>query len=412
MTYDYCIIGGGIAGTTAAETIRQHDAKGGIVIVSDEPYRLYSRIALSKPNFFLRKTPFDSVWLKDEAWYAANAITLLANAEATKLDAGEKTISLSNGAVLSYGKLLLAIGGSPQQYDIPGTHAENIFYLRSLDDAKRIIERTKYSKKGIVIGGGFIGFEMCEMLRMAGMDVTVMMRESRFWDPMLDERGSAIIERAMKGRGVTIMPNMNLQSFEIPEGGSLATHAIFKDAFPMPFDIAIVGIGIVCRHAWLTKAGIETQNGICANEYLETNMPDIWTAGDAAQFFDIILQERIQVGNWVSAQMQGRIAGKAMAGIREPYRMVSSYTASAFGIKVAFVGDARPLPNRTIITRSEPEKNSHARLLLNKNVVIGATLINRTQELGSISACIKNRTDVSASHDILSDPTADISKLA
>ena len=116
--FKYLIIGGGIAGTTAAETIRQNDADGTIVIVSDEPYRLYSRIILSKPNFFLEKMPFDQIWLKPESWYAENKIELMYGRKATRLDAARKEIALDDGRQLSYQKLLISIGGCVRRLNI------------------------------------------------------------------------------------------------------------------------------------------------------------------------------------------------------------------------------------------------------------------------------------------------------
>src|SRR3989338_6694027 len=117
----YLIIGGGIAGTTAAETIRQNDPVGTIAIVSDEPYRLYSRIMLSKPNFFLEKIPFENVWLKKDSWYTENNIMLLAPKKAISLDTVKKEVKLDDWQVIRYEKLLLAVGGCARQWGIKGS---------------------------------------------------------------------------------------------------------------------------------------------------------------------------------------------------------------------------------------------------------------------------------------------------
>src|SRR3989338_4895071 len=183
----YLVVGGGVAGTTAAETIRQKDDAGTIAIVSDEPYRFYSRIMLSKPNFFLEKIPFEQVWMKDAAWYEKNRVELLAGRKAVKLKTAKKAITLDSGDILNYEKLLLAIGGCARPWQLAGTEKRGIFYLRTLDDAKNVISTVKTSKQAVSIGGGFISFEMCDMLRLAGIDVTLILRESYFWEPILDE---------------------------------------------------------------------------------------------------------------------------------------------------------------------------------------------------------------------------------
>src|SRR3989344_4150256 len=199
---EHLIIGGGIAGTTAAETIRQNNVSAIIAIISDEPYRLYSRILLSKPNFFLEKIPFEQIWLKKESWYAENNIRLISGKSAVRFDPQTKIVALNTGEELEYGKLLLAVGGCARRWGIPGAERSGIFYLRTLDDAKAIMAavnpvRTdasrlveggiespplisalitdrsrrhsngvKTAKHAVAIGGGFVSFEMCDMLRL------------------------------------------------------------------------------------------------------------------------------------------------------------------------------------------------------------------------------------------------------
>src|SRR3989344_8428827 len=131
----YLIIGGGVAGTTAAETLRQLDASASIAIVSDEPYRLYSRIMLSKPNFFLQKIPFEQIWLKTESWYKEKNIELILGVTANALDAKAKNVTLSSGEEITHEKLLLAVGGRVRMWDlkVPET---GVFYLR---DRKSVV---------------------------------------------------------------------------------------------------------------------------------------------------------------------------------------------------------------------------------------------------------------------------------
>src|SRR3989338_11359779 len=135
---DYVIVGGGIAGTTAAETIRKNDNNGTIAIISDEPHRLYSRIMLSKPNFFLEKIPFDSIWLKSESWYKDNFIQFFSGTKAVWLNTVSKIVDLNDGIQIHYGKLLLAVGGCARRWDVRGGEKKGIAYLRSLDEAKEL----------------------------------------------------------------------------------------------------------------------------------------------------------------------------------------------------------------------------------------------------------------------------------
>ncbi len=404
----YLIIGGGIAGTTAAETIRQNDKKGTIAIVSDEPHRLYSRILLSKPNFFLEKIPFGQVWLKKESWYADNTITLLAGKSAVKLDSASKIVSLDDGSQLHYEKLLLAIGGHVQKLDIPGADKRGVSYLRTLDDAKGIIADTKKSKRAVVIGGGFVGFEMCEMLRLAQIEVTLVMRSAYYWEKFLDEASGRMVDKALQDGGVVIV--RNAETSEIT-GSETVEGVTLKDGMFIPCEMVIVGIGLVCPFEWIKEGGVGVNRGILANEYLETSAPDIWTAGDIAEFNDCILGEKIQLGNWVNAQMQGKRAAFNMIGQKEPFRLVSFYTTQGFGLNLAVMGDVRTDEDRQVVRRGNPESKSYGRIIIKNGEVIGATLINRTQEMAPISKIIERDIKVSGKEEELADPEFNLSRL-
>lgn len=179
--------------------------------------------------------------------------------------------------------------------------------------------------------------------------------------------------------------------------------------------------------------------GVLTNEFLETSAPDVWAAGDIAEFKDVIAQETVQEGNWVNAHEQGRIAAlnmvtSAFAGVpvppgvapfkKEPFRFVSFYTTQGSGITITFAGDVRPLPGRTIINRGSPnttlqgkvvlgrpEANSYMRLILADKTLVGATMINRTNELAAVTNLIKNNVDVSQKLAQLADPNFDLKTL-
>lgn len=408
-SFKYLIIGGGVAGVTCAETIRQKDSSGTIAIVDDEPYTLYSRVMLSKPNFFLGKIPFDQIWLKKEDWYEKNNIILMGGKTVVSLDQKNKIIELKDNKQISYDKLLIATGVRTRPWNILGSDKKGIHYLRTLDDGKNIISNIKTAKKAVTIGGGFIGFEMADLLKLAGLDVTMILRENYFWQPTLDEKSGNMIEQALEKSGVNI-----IKDTEVIEviGNENVEAIILKDGTKIPCDMIICGIGTIPPPMnFVTDAGVEIKNGILANEYLETNVSDIWTAGDIAEYKDILLEENIQLGNWVNAREQGRIAGLNMAGEKTPFKFVSFYTTQGVGVSIAFIGDSRPLPDRKIIERGSPEINSYARILIVGNELVGATLINRTSELTSIAKLIEKNTDVSNHTSDISNPDFNLKQL-
>jgi NAD(P)H-nitrite reductase large subunit len=435
--YKYLIIGGGVAGTTAAETLRQNNKEGSIAIVSDEP-RMYSRIMLSKPNFFLGKIPFDNVWLKQKEWYTENKIDFIEGVLATQFDAKSKTVTLSDGKILQYEKLLIATGGEARRWPLAGADKKGICYVRDLNQAKELIETVKTSKQAIAVGSGFVSFEMCEMMRLAGLEVTLIMREPYYWSPLLDEESAKIIEDAMQKGGVKILreaevseilparPNDNLgEGNERIEGVLVkriqSSHEVMMSEEKIDCQLALIGIGLVCNLDWIKNAGIETNKGILANEYLETNISDVYVAGDVAEFNDIVLNERVQLGNWVNAQTQGRVAANNMlasAGTpnveRKPFKMVSFYTCIGFGLNIAMSGDVRVKDGYKIIKRGIPENfpAGFARIIVDTNdEIIGATFINRTPDMGIINKLIESNFKVSGHESELSDVNFDLKQL-
>jgi len=409
-----------VAGTTAAETLRQNDKEGSIAIISDEP-RFYSRIMLSKPNFFLGKIPFDSVWLKSKEWYEENKIDFFENTKAQKLNCNSKTIELADGKILNYEKLLLATGGEARHSDLPGAEKKGVCYLRDLSEAQTLIENVKAAKQAVAIGSGFVSFEMCEMMRMAGLEVVLVMREPYYWHPLLDEESGKMIEEAMQKSGVKILresevseilPARHASQGDAGGGNEKIEGVILKDGTKIECELALVGIGLECNLEWLKNAGVEINKGILANEYLETNVPDVYTAGDVAEFNDIVLGERIQLGNWVNAQMQGRAAALNMLGQHKPFKAVSFYTAQGFGLNIAMSGDVRVKPEYKIIRRGSPEINSLARIIADvNNEIIGATFINRTQDMAAINKLTETDFKVSGHESELSDINFDLKKL-
>ena len=405
----YVIIGGGAAGVAAAEAIRQIDQNGSLTIVSDEKHTLYSRVMLSKPNFFLGKIPFDQVYLKGDDWYHENRINFLGGQTASSVDGVNKIISLTTGEKLPYEKLLLAIGVRARTLNVPGADKSGVHYLRTLEDGKKIMADLKTGKTAVVVGGGFISFEMADLLKLAGLDTTIILREAYFWEPILDEASGLMIENSITKNGLKIIKQAEIAEIN---GADSVTGVTLKNGRQLSSDLVLCGIGVINQVDWLKSAGLAVNKGILANEYLETNLPAVWVAGDIAEYKDVLLAENVQMGNWVNAREQGRIAGLNMASDQKhQFKFVSFYTTQGLGLTIAFVGDVAPGRDRLIVPRGAPALNSYARLIIVGRELVGATLINRTAELTTIAKLIENNVDVSDHHAALADPDFNLKKL-
>ena len=405
--FKYVIIGGGIAGTTAAETIRTKDADGSVLIITDEPYPLYSRVMLSKPAFLSPKDQRANIWLKSPEWYEANRIDLISGRSATELDINAKKVTVE-GEIFVYEKLLLALGAHARKWTVSGADKKGIYYLRTLDEAKEIAVAMKTAKNAVIIGGSSVAFEAIEDLLLAGIAVTVIMLEKYFWEPMLDEESGRIVEKALTNAGVKI-----IRQSEVGEvyGGGNVEGIKLKSGEKINCDMILCGIGVIFPAEWIKSAGINVERGIVVDEYLKTSAPDIWAAGDIAEYNDLILAGQCMSGNWMSAREQGVVSGLNMVGKKEAFKLVSFYTSNGFGLNIAFGGDIRILPGRTVVIRGSLELGSCTRFILHGNSIIGVTLVNRAYETGTIIKIIENRTDVSAKLKELADPEFDLKQL-
>lgn len=411
----YVIIGGGIAGTTAAQELRAGDPHATIIIISDEPHRLYSRIMLSKKNFFLGMVPFDAIWLKKEEWYAENSITLVAGSKATRVDSARKKVCTDNGDEFSYQKLLIATGGSPRMVGVAGGGLSGVHCVRTLEDAKAIIAEVKSARKALVIGSGFVGFEMSDLLRQVGAEVSVVMRGASYWHSLLDPLSSGILEKAFLSGGVVFERNTEvvklLGGAPDASGHVKVARAVFANGKEIECDMVIVGVGIEYNHAWLDGSGITTSKGIICDEFLRTNVPDIWAAGDVAEFNDVIIGRTVQLGNWANAQMQGRVAAKNMRGEPTEFRLVSFYTTQGFGLSVAFAGDVASRSENNSCVRETETPHGVARFISRDNRLVGATLINRTQDLSWVVKRIESRAPFDTIKERLADPSIELTTI-
>lgn len=407
--FTFVIIGAGVAGTTAAETLRGLDAQASIALVGDEPHIFYSRIALSKENYMLKKLTEDSVWLKKESFYTDKNIAYFKGVTATGLDTAKKEVPLSNGEVLHYDKLLIAVGGTPRRWTIPGSDKKGIYYLRTLDDARAVMWEFETIKEGLLIGGGFITFELCDIMIKRNIKPVVMLREPYYWANLLDEESGRMIEDVLKKSGVEIfyeeevvevLGDDHVDGVKTNKGRKFPTHFIS------------VGIGIIDRIAPFKPSGIATKKGILTDAYMQTNLPDVWAAGDCAQYHDVILNEQVQLGNWANAMMHGRTAAMNMSGKKSEYRTLSAYTTQGLGLAICFVGDVFVTPDKEVIKRGSRASGKFTRLIVKDKRIIGATQLNMTPELPWISRLITDQRDISSLKDKLADPMQDLRALA
>lgn len=313
--YDYVIVGGGLAGASAVAGICERDATGSILLVSEEVHLPYDRPPLSKKLWFGKKQVED-IFLHDREFYDTHGVTLALGAAATLIDPAARTLSTADGATYGYGKLLLATGCKPRQLDVPGGDLDGICYFRGLDDYLHTRGRAAEGRSAVVVGGGFIGSELAAALNINKLDVTMIFPGELLCDRVLPDYLGRAVQRRYEENGVRILASDKPVSFQRNDGKFVTRTA---NGETVESDIVIVGVGVVPETELAKSGGLETGNGIVVNEYLQTSSPDIYAAGDNAFFPYRVLGQSMRIEHWDHALIQGKCAGRNMAGAQEPY---------------------------------------------------------------------------------------------
>jgi NAD(P)H-nitrite reductase large subunit len=397
---DFLIVGGSAAGTTAADTIRNLLPDASITIVTDEDHEQYSLVLL--PHYIRGKISREQVFLKKPEWYSGRRIELLKGVRAQKLKSDKKIVVLSNGDEIEFGKLLLTVGGKVIPFNVPGADSGNLLYLRTIDDADKIVKVASESKRALIIGGGFIGLEFASCFAKNGVsDITALVLEDFYWQGKLDSQSSRVIAKVLGKNGIKVETKVAVDHFEVKDG--MITAAIAKDGRRFDVDVVGVGVGIRSDLAWLLQSGLKIDRGIVTNEYLETNLPDIYAAGDCAQFWDSVFEREHMLGNWANATSQGLAVGKTMGGERTKFETSSSYTTNFFDPpnngSCSFLGVTDEKFADEVIIRGSADEGKISRIFVKKydqiTRIVGATVICNPLEVATFSMAIKNKIDVS-----------------
>ena len=334
------IIGGGAAGSAAADMIRREGYTGPVTIVSADADLPVDRPNLSK-DFLAGEAQDDwmPIWSKEQ--YDERRIDLVLGRRATTLDPGTRVVGFDDGSSRSYGALLLATGADPVQLPIPGAPQLPIHYLRTWTDARKIVASLTGAKRALVIGASFIGLEVAASLRKRGIDVDVVAPDKLPLERVMGADIGRFVQSVHESKGVRFhlgqtVASVNGRSITLSGGDKL-------DA-----DVIVVGVGVRPALALAEAAGLAVDKGISVNEYLETSAKNVFAAGDNARWPDPHTGKDIRVEHWVVAQRQGQTAARNMLGQRERFDAVPFFWSRHFDASILYVGHAEQWDKVTI----------------------------------------------------------------
>jgi nitrite reductase (NADH) large subunit len=381
------IIGGGIAGLTAAENARGKDPDAEILIISEEDYVPYSRMKLSK--YIYAPINEKNLYIHNKKWYEDKNIELLLSTSVTKINVKQNSITLKSGKELNYTNLILANGSSSFVPPFTGANKNGVFTVRKIKDLLSIqdyIDKNS-AKNLVVIGGGLLGIEAAWALRQANneFNITIIENMPRLLPRQLDEEGSVIVADILRKN------NMNLQigsSVKEIAGQDKVEYVSLDNGDKIDADLIIVSAGVRSNLTLAKECGINTNRGILVDENMKTNLDNIYAAGDVAEFNGMVW------GIWPVATEQGKIAGLNSVGENTAYKEITpSNLLQVTDIKVFSAGDITGVDCKPI----KYQNSIYTKLFFKQGLLCGCILIGDTKKGLALKNAIEQKRDFSKS---------------
>ena len=407
MPAPYVIVGAGLAGAKAVETLRGEGFDGPVVLVGDEPEPPYERPPLSK-DYLLGKAERDASRVHPQAWYADHAVDLRTGVRATRLDPAAHRLELATGEVLTYAKLLLTTGSSARRLPVPGAELDGVRYLRTLADADRLrAELTDGGRTVVVVGAGWIGLEVAAAARAHGNEVTVVEPQPTPLHAVLGPEMGAVFARLHRDHGVTLLTGTTVRELR---GSAGRVESVVTDRHAgLPADLVVVGIGAAPNTALAAGAGLEVDNGVVVDERLRSATPDVFAAGDVASSFHPLYGRHVRVEHWANALHAGPAAARSMLGQggaheRVPYFYTDQYDLGMEYSGLGGAGDA-------VICRGDPSSGAFIAFWLAEDRRVTAGMnVNVWDVTDPIQRLIRSRRQVDPAR--LTDPGTSLEVLA
>jgi len=403
---NFLIVGGGLAGAIAAQTLRDEGFDGRITILGEESHLPYERPPLSK-DYLQGNADRDSIFVNPKSWYLDHAIELRLGAAGTSLDPASRTVVTATGARLGYDKLLLATGSTPRRLSVPGADLNGVRYLRSVDDSDHLKSGFERARRVAIIGGGWIGLETAAAARQAGLDVTLLERSEMPLLRILGPEAAAIFTDLHRDHGVHLRCQTGV--VELTGRDGWVTGVILSDGSRIDADMVIVGVGVAPNSKLAAEAGLDVGDGVIVDEHLQTSDANVFAAGDIASVYNPRLERHIRVEHWANARRQGATAAKAMLGHDAVDARPSYFYSDQYDLGMEYTGDIGPAGYDKVIFRRHADPKEVIVFWLNQQRVQAGMNVNIWDVAEDIERLIESASPVKA--EDLADPEIPLSTL-
>lgn len=375
MHYDILIVGGGHGGAQAAIALRQAKYEGSIGVVNAEPEYPYERPPLSK-DYFAGDKAFERIMIRPAGFWAERSVDMMLGMRVDAVDPSAHKVTLSDGADISYGKMIWATGGSPRPLPVEGSNLPGMHVVRSRADVDGMLDGLDDVADIAIVGGGYIGLEAAAVLRKIGKKVTVLEAMDRVLARVAGEPLSRFYEAEHRAHGVDVRLGVEISGIE---GNDFVTGVRLADGEVIPAQMVIVGIGIIPSVAPLLTAGAAGGAGVDVDAYCRTSLPDIYAIGDcAAHANDFAGGNVMRVESVQNANDMANAVAKSLTNELTPYHAVPWFWSNQYDLRLQTVGISAGYDSMEL--RGDPDTRSFSVVYLKANKVIALDCVNATKD--------------------------------
>jgi 3-phenylpropionate/trans-cinnamate dioxygenase ferredoxin reductase subunit len=388
--FDYVIVGGGLAASSAIDGIREMDDDGTVAVLGEEADPPYHRPPLSKEYMQAPETPRDLLYVKPSGWYEGQAgVTLVSGVVVDQLDTSRLTVTTQAGDSYVAGRLLLATGGRARALPVPGFALAGVHTLRTADDAEAIRTHAGSAHRVALVGAGFVGMELASTLTKMDAEPIVIDVADHVWGSVFPGPVSSFLQHYFEERGVRFLLGAGVSALE---GTDHVQRVILDDGDELPADLVVIGVGLSPNDHLALEAGLAVADGIVVDSFCETTTGHIYAAGDVARYPDPVFGDLVRTEHWDHARAQGKIAGRNMAGAREPYEHVPYFFTHVFDLSINVMGRTGDA-DRTIVS-GELGSGRSVVYCVTDGRLSGTILINANDAMDECRELVRQRPTV------------------
>lgn len=402
---DIVIVGGGLAGAAVAENYRKSGGAERVLLLSRDPDYPVHRPPLSK-EYLRGDESRDKVFVHPPGFYDENGIEVRLETGVRSMDLTAKSLTLDNGDLVAFGRLVLATGSRPRRLPLEGADLDGVFVLRTLRSADALGRAAASARQAVIIGAGFIGMEVAASLTQRGIHCTVVDVGPRMWANLVPEVVSTSIEAYYHQRGVDFRFGAGIKEIQ---GQTRAESLVLATGERLPADLIVIGVGAQLNTELAEQAGLPVDQGVVVDEYLRTVHPDVFAVGDIASFPDPVVG-RTHLEHWDNALQQGRAVASALAGTLTPFDHVAYFFSDLFDLSLNMIG--YPGGWDDIVVRGTPSDTRFTTIYLREGVIRAALMVNDDEYFDAWAPLIRERRAIESFREALADPSVDPASLA